>query len=76
MKFILLSFFLLLTYATQACPFCNSETATEIRASLFGPDLAFNLVVTIFPFIIFSVIVYIIYHGGLTRKKVNSTHKT
>jgi len=69
MRILLLFFLLTLTLATQACPFCNSKTAKEIRASLFGPDLSFNLLITILPFIIFSAVVYLIYHGGLPSKR-------
>ena len=52
-----------------SCPFCNSSTGKEIRASLFGPDMGYNLMVSFLPFIIFSVIIYLLYHGGWPVKK-------
>lgn len=73
MKVVLLIFSLIISVAAQACPFCNSKTGKNIRAALFGPDLPFNLFITILPFIIFSVIVYLIYHGGLPTTKAKNT---
>jgi hypothetical protein len=46
------------------CPICNSATAKKVRASLFGSDLPYNLLVTITPFAIFALIVFLIYNGG------------
>ncbi|ELR72040.1 hypothetical protein C900_01905 [Fulvivirga imtechensis AK7] len=69
MKAVSLLFFMTFSFVAYACPFCDSATAEEIRASLFGADLTFNLFVTILPFIIFSLIVYLIYHGGIPAKK-------
>lgn len=67
----LLAFIFISTNA-QACPFCNSKTATDIRAILFGPDVYFNIAVTLLPFAIFSIIIYIIYHGRLPfANKIN-----
>jgi hypothetical protein len=67
----ILSFLLLLLasgFAAHACTLCNSKTATAVRASVFGPDLPFNLFITVLPFVICSVIVYFIYRGGFTKK--------
>ena len=73
MKILLLFIFIMISLASRACPFCNSKTAKEIRASLLGTDLSFNLFITILPFIIFSAIVYLIYHGGFPSKRLNNT---
>ena len=54
---------LLTSASVVACPFCNSATSKEVRASLFGPDLPYNLLVTIIPFVIFALIVLLIYYG-------------
>ncbi len=75
MKIILIIFSLIISVAGQACPLCNSKTAKEIRASLFGPDLPFNLFITILPFIICFAIIYLIYHGGFPSKKIGSATK-
>ena len=69
MKGLLLFVSLIISAVVQACPFCTSDTAKEIRALLFGPDLTFNLLITILPFIICFLIVYFIYHGGLPTNK-------
>ena len=69
------SFLLLLSafspYA-HACTLCNSKTATAVRAAVFGPDLLFNLVITILPFAVCLLIVYFIYHGGFTQKQTGN----
>lgn len=77
MKGLLLFLSLTISVVIQACPFCKSDTAKEIRASLFGPDLTFNLFITILPFLICFLIVYFIYHGGLPLNKKNkfNTHQ-
>ncbi len=77
MKICLLVFFVGVQTVCNACPLCNSDTAARIRASLFGPDLFFNLLITCLPFVICSLIVYFIYHGGFpvtfkTSKKYNN----
>lgn len=53
------------------CPFCKSPAAVEIRASLFGEDFTYNLFISILPFLVFSIIIYLIYHGGIPYKKRN-----
>jgi|GEM_PF-1826479 len=69
MRVLLLTIFLMLTAAATACPFCKSDTAKEIRASLFDQNLALNLFIIILPFFICSVIVFLIYHGRLPFRK-------
>ncbi len=69
MKSYLFLVFSLLSFAVQACPFCDTKTAADIRASLFGPDLLFNLFTTILPFIVFAAIAYLIYYGGFPFRK-------
>jgi hypothetical protein len=68
-------FFLLTLFSLQsvACPFCNSTTARQIRASLFGEDVWFNLAITVLPFVLFAAIAFFIYHGGLPAKKTTKT---
>lgn len=75
MKLLWLIGAILLPAAGYACPFCNSKSAREIRASLFGPDLPFNLLVTVLPFVIFYGIVYVIYHGGIKARKAGNIKK-
>lgn len=69
MKAIFLIVAVTISLAGKACPFCNSKTAREIRASLFGADFLFNLSVTLLPFIIFSAIACFIYYGGFPVKQ-------
>lgn len=66
----------LLAVSSQACPFCGSKTGKEIRASLFGPDLPYNLLVLVSPFLIFAAIVYGIYCGGFSKKRFAKREKT
>jgi hypothetical protein len=65
---------LLLPFYSFACPLCSSPSAREIRKSLFGPDLLFNLFVTVLPFFICAIITFLIYHGGLPKRKTISNH--
>jgi uncharacterized membrane protein len=65
---LLLLLFFASSGAAYACTLCNSKTATAVRAAVFGPNLLYNLAITILPFIICSLIVYFIYHGGITKK--------
>jgi hypothetical protein len=62
-------FLIVISLPTVACPLCNSNTAKDVRASIFGPDLSFNLFVTIFPFLIFGTIVFFIYRGINFKRK-------
>jgi hypothetical protein len=70
-----LIFFLLLMFISTisfACPFCNTQSASEIRASLFGPDFLLYMVAILLPFIIFTIIILIL----LNRTKINKQIKT
>lgn len=67
----LFGFLLLLSVSSisaYACTLCNSKTAIAVKAAVFGPDLLFNLFITILPFVICVLIVYFIYDGGFTKK--------
>lgn len=37
----------------RACPLCASETGIRVRREIFGPDLWWNLSVSILPFVVF-----------------------
>ena len=76
MKVILFLLFSTSSLAVHACTLCNSKTAKDIRASFSGPDFSFNLLVTILPFIVFSVIVYFIYYGGFPYIKTKDVIKS
>ncbi len=69
MRALLLMILLLAVVPVYACPFCSTDSAVRIRALLFGPDFYFNLGISIVPFIIFAIIVYLIYRGGLSSSK-------
>ncbi len=75
MKAFLAVFFLFIFNVSKACTLCNSGTAEQIRASVFGPDLSYNLFITILPFIILSGIVYLIYQGGISKNKLKNQSK-
>ena len=47
-----------------ACPFCATDTASEIRSQLFGPDFLTNLSIGILPFVIFAIITIIVWKSG------------
>jgi hypothetical protein len=70
MKKKLIFFLLLASISTisSACPFCNTQTAAEIRASLFGPDFFYYLMASLLPFLIFVIIILLIYKGGYKTK--------
>ena len=57
MKIILLISFIMASVVSTACPFCDSNIASQIRASLAN-DLAYNLVVMLLPFVIIAPIVF------------------
>jgi len=71
MKWMFLFLLIFISRLVQACPFCKSPAAVEIRASLFGEDFTYNLFISILPFLVFSIIIYLIYHGGIPYKKRN-----
>lgn len=65
MKYCLLLIAVLAATPAFACTLCQSGTAKEIRSLLLGQDLAINLAVTILPFLVCAVIIYLIYYGGI-----------
>jgi len=69
MKKIFSLLFLITISPTIACPLCKSETAKDVRGLIFGPDFSFNLIVTLFPFLIFGLIVFFIYNGINFKRK-------
>lgn len=73
MKIVLCLVLTMFNLTAFACPFCNSETAAEIRTSLFGPDLWFNLCASLLPFLFFFIITFLIYNGGWKRKPDNQS---
>jgi hypothetical protein len=64
MKVFLIVLFFLYSWTTEACPFCSTKTAGEIRTSLFGPDIFFNIGATLLPFVIFFCVAVFIYYGS------------
>ncbi len=69
MKLLLTSTLSLPAFLANACPFCDSKTAADIRSQLFGPDFLFNAGVTVAPFLVVFLITYFIYHGGWKRER-------
>lgn len=70
MRSVVTLIFLASAQAASACPFCNSQTAKQIRAALFGPDLLYNVFITILPFLVCGIVVYLIYRGGFSTKNL------
>ncbi len=64
MRSLVTVFLLFCSYSASACPFCDSKTATEIRASLFGLDFFYNLAASTLPFVAFYAILLVIYKSG------------
>lgn len=63
MKVILLTLTLLFfSLAGEACTLCNSKTATDVRAIVYGDDFVKNILFTIIPFLVFTVIILSIYN--------------
>ena len=60
-----------------SCPLCHTDTGQQVRAGIFGPDFAFNLVITVIPFILFLGITALIYFGipsmGDNSRHTNAT---
>jgi hypothetical protein len=48
------------------CPICESEAGVKIREALFGSDFFLNLAACFTPFIIFSVIIFLL-HGKKSK---------
>jgi hypothetical protein len=53
-----------LTTPASACPVCDSETGTEVRAALVGEDLQWGLLATALPFLAVGGVVAAIHFGG------------
>jgi hypothetical protein len=51
-----------------ACPLCSRGTGLQVRSGIFGPDFAFNLVVTLLPFVIFLGLVGLVHRGFRSQK--------
>lgn len=64
MKILLTLILLLFSVFTMACPFCDSDTADDIRALILGPDLLLNVFTVILPFIVFGILTIIVYKSG------------
>ena len=47
--------------AAFACTLCHTDTGKAVRSGIFGPDFAFNILVTLIPFVIFLGITALIY---------------
>ena len=75
MKFYFLLLSTLLAAPTFGCPFCKSETAAEIRASIFGASFFFNLIVSLLPFVILYIVTIIIYKAGKTADYKNEQNQ-
>lgn len=53
---------LLCASTAEACPFCNSNTAEQVREGIFNSDFGTNLAVAVAPFVIlFAVLILILY---------------
>lgn len=68
LKTILVLLILFLPVSLIACPFCTTDTASEIRAQIFGSDFLINLFTGISPFIVFGIITAAIYKSGKNLK--------
>ncbi len=75
MKFNFLLVFALVAAPAFGCPFCKSETAAEIRASIFGANFFFNLVVSLLPFVILYIVTIVIYKTGKTTDNKNEQNQ-
>jgi uncharacterized membrane protein len=73
MKPITLLLFLIVSVTAQACPFCNTNTAAQIRAKLSGPGLAMNVGVLVLPFLVVFIVVTLIYRDAFRFNK-NAVH--
>ena len=58
---------LLMSSSAAACPFCNSSTAEQVRASIFNSDLGYHLGVSLAPFLIFIAVLFLIYYSPASR---------
>jgi hypothetical protein len=65
MNYLLMVLFTVLSVNAAACPFCNSASGKQIRASLLGPDLSFNALIVLLPFVVCIIITWLIYRNGI-----------
>lgn len=77
MKSALLLLLSVVSVSCQACPFCNTTTAAQIRDQLTGPDLFMNILVLLLPFFIAGIAIVLVYTGKLRvgRKQNTSLHQ-
>jgi len=68
-KIILLHMLFLFAGAVTACPMCSSPRAVQVRNYLFGPELFFNVLALLLPFLIFTAVSIYIYHYDLPFNK-------
>ncbi len=69
MKILLLTLAMFFFPCTsEACTMCDSKTATDVRAEVFGDDFYNNLFVIVLPFIMFTGIIVCIHKSGRTIK--------
>lgn len=58
---------MLLTSTTQACPFCDSSTAQQVRDGIFNSDFTYNMGVAAAPFIVLSAVLILILYWPTPR---------
>lgn len=68
MRRILVFLFMMLPFTLLACPFCASDTATEIRAQILGSDFIENLLAGLSPFVVFALITGLVYKSAKNLK--------
>ena len=51
----------------DACPFCDSQIAEQVRAGIFNADFGYHLAVSLAPFPVFIGILLLIYHSPTSR---------
>lgn len=55
--------FVLCSSTASACPFCDSQTAEQVRAAIFNEDFVYHLAAAFAPFPVFLGILALIYFG-------------
>ena len=51
----------------EACPFCDSRTAEEVRAGIFNSDFGYHLAVSFAPFPVLIAALILIYYWPALR---------
>ncbi len=59
----------LVSSSAAACPFCNSNTAEQVRAGIFNSDFGYHLGVSLTPFFIFNAVLFLVYYLPIGRSK-------